>query len=101
MPFSKEIVITKITAISLDQTTSVTVEGVLFWKNEMKQTSQGSKFKEGILKDDTDEILITLIESLDKETWYVITYLKVKQNHGLKLQHQKYHCGKTRKIVTV
>ena len=48
MPFSKELIITKIDVISCNQATGVTIEGVPLWKDEMKQTSQDSIFEEGV-----------------------------------------------------
>ena len=73
--------------------------------DEMKQTSQGSTFEEGVLKYEAGEVLISLqkkslIELLDVEIWYVITDLNMKQYYGLKLsctkntilEKKNYHC---------
>ena len=62
--------------------------------DEMKQTSQGSTFEEGVLKYEAGDVLISLqkkslIELLDVEIWYVIADLNMKQYYGLKLSCTK------------
>ena len=74
--------------------------------DEMKQTSQGSTFEEGVLKYEAGEVLISLqkkslIELLDVEIWYVIADLNMKQYYGLKLSCTKNTILEKKKIIIV
>ena len=82
LDFSKELIVTKISGIQEDQCYPINITGTIRWMGENKLSKDGISIREGLLKDETGGIPLTiwkesLINTITEGESYQITHLKL------------------------
>lgn len=90
LEFEKKFVMVECCDITDVVKDNINIVGCIFWLGETEVTSNGTYFRNGIIKDQTGQIPITvwrkaMINSIKNESWYILTDMATKIWIDLKL----------------